>query len=135
MDHGSMPHGTPAEGAMDHSQMNQGDMGQAEASNSSMDHGQMDHSQMNHGQTGSQDMQGMDHSGMGHGAMAMQSEDPFYAPGSGLTPVAAEGGKTNVVLTLRFGQIEIVRGNGNHAGRHKIGNPATNSHGIMPLSQ
>ena len=36
---------------------------------------------MNHGA-----MPGMDHSGMAGG-------DPFYAPGSGLTPAAAEGGK------------------------------------------
>jgi CopA family copper-resistance protein len=47
-----------------------------------MDHGAMkgmDHSSM----------PGMDHSKMG----AMAKPDPFYAPGSGLAPVAAEGGK------------------------------------------
>ncbi len=36
---------------------------------------------------------GMDHGAMGHGTMAMDKADPFYAPGSGLTPTAADGGK------------------------------------------
>jgi len=52
----------------------------------------MDHSNMQ-GMDHS-DMQGMDHSnmqGMDHAAMA--SQDPFYAPGSGLAPEAADGGK------------------------------------------
>jgi L-ascorbate oxidase len=34
---------------------------------------------------------GMDHSA--HGGMSMEKGDPFYASGSGLTPVAANGGK------------------------------------------
>jgi FtsP/CotA-like multicopper oxidase with cupredoxin domain len=47
-------------------------------------------------------MPGMDHGamqGMGKGAMA--ASDPFYAPGSGLTPVAAEGGKVLSYADLR----------------------------------
>jgi L-ascorbate oxidase len=35
--------------------------------------------------------EGMDHSA--HGGMSMEKADPFYASGSGLTPVAANGGK------------------------------------------
>ena len=72
-----MPDGSMMKG-MDHSQMGQGKMKG------------MDHSQMGHGM-----MKGMDHGKMGHGAM-MSSEpkdDPFYAPGSGLMPKAANGGK------------------------------------------
>jgi CopA family copper-resistance protein len=61
----------------------------------------MDHSDM----AGMEGMQGMDHSnmegmegmeGMDHSAMGMSeggASDPFYAPGSGLTPTAANGGK------------------------------------------
>ncbi|MDO3722164.1 copper resistance system multicopper oxidase [Marinobacter sp. chi1] len=60
-----------------------------------MDHGDMDHGDMDMGE--SDDMAGMDHSsmeGMDHSAMAMgDSSDPFYAAGSGLMPVAANGGK------------------------------------------
>lgn len=40
--------------------------------------------------------------GMGHGAMAMgTSQDPFYAPGSGLMPAAANGGKFLSYADLR----------------------------------
>ncbi|WP_108862292.1 multicopper oxidase domain-containing protein [Ruegeria sp. Alg231-54] len=40
------------------------------------------------------DMSGMDHSKMGHNvASTTKAADPFYASGSGLTPVAANGGK------------------------------------------
>lgn len=52
----------------------------------------MDHSAMG-------DMKGMDHSkmgsmeGMDHSAMGGKKQDPFYAPGSGLRPKAANGGK------------------------------------------
>jgi L-ascorbate oxidase len=58
-----------------------------------MDHGGMpdmkgmDHGAMDHGAMGG-DMAGMDHS-----QMAASVQDPFYAPGSGLTPKAANGGK------------------------------------------
>jgi len=62
-----------------------------------MAHGDMGHGDMagmNHGaaatDSGSQgSMPGMDHSNMGMGEKA----DPFYAAGSGLVPVAANGGK------------------------------------------
>ncbi|MAN79824.1 MAG: copper oxidase [Magnetovibrio sp.] len=83
------------------------DMGMAHGDMAGMDHGSMkmdgghmmpdgtmmkgmDHSQMGHGM-----MKGLDHGNMGHGAMPSPElkEDPFYAPGSGLMPKAAEGGK------------------------------------------
>lgn len=51
-----------------------------------MDHGDMDQSAMKGMDHGS--MQGMDHSKMGG-----PKPDPFYAPGSGLMPKAANGGK------------------------------------------
>jgi len=44
-------------------------------------------------------MKGMDHGSMGgtdhsaHGAAGAKGSDPFYAPGSGLVPTAADGGK------------------------------------------
>ena len=70
----------------------------------SMHHGDMDHAGMagmDHSNMQGMDhsaMQGMDHTnmqGMDHSAMmaAGQGGDPFYAPGSGLTPVSASGGK------------------------------------------
>ena len=76
MDHGDMA-------GMDHGSME----GMDHSSMSGMDHGSMegmDHSSM----------QGMDHSA--HGGMASGSQkasDPFYAPGSGIMPEAANGGK------------------------------------------
>ncbi len=82
MDHSKMGNDMPKkDGGMDHSKMGH-DMPKKD--------GGMDHSKMGH------DMPmkdgGMDHSKMGHGAMA-KGADPFYAPGSGLTPEAANGGK------------------------------------------
>lgn len=74
MDHGSMAgmdHSMP--GGMDHSEMKPGDM----AGGHSMGEGMS--------------MEGMDHSA--HGGMKMDSGDPFYAPGSGIAPTAANGGK------------------------------------------
>jgi L-ascorbate oxidase len=69
-----------------------------------MSHGDMgDMPGMDHGDMGGTDdmsgMSGMDHSkmkGMDHSSMAMPeggASDPFYAKGSGLVPVAANGGK------------------------------------------
>ncbi|MCZ6699051.1 MAG: copper resistance system multicopper oxidase [Planctomycetota bacterium] len=58
-------------------------------SDMSMDHGSM--KGMDHGS-----MKGMDHGsmkGMDHSQMAGAKPDPFYAPGSGLMPKAANGGK------------------------------------------
>jgi L-ascorbate oxidase len=69
------------------------DMGMA---HEGMDHGDMDHGDMDHGDMAQDDMAGMDHSkmeGMDHSAMMMDAPDPFYAPGSGLTPQAENGGK------------------------------------------
>jgi CopA family copper-resistance protein len=71
MDHSAMP-------GMDHSAM------------PGMDHGAMPG--MDHGAMPGMDqgaMPGMDHGAMQSGSAA----DPFYAPGSGLTPAAANGGK------------------------------------------
>jgi L-ascorbate oxidase len=75
MDHGgmtgaehTMPNGETMSGAMKH-----GDM----ADGNSMEKGMS--------------MEGMDHSA--HGGMKMEQADPFYAPGSGLAPAAANGGK------------------------------------------
>jgi len=60
-------------------------------------HGGMDHGAMGHGS-----MTGMDHSTMDHSKMAMgKKPDPFYAPGSGLTPAAANGGKFLSYADLR----------------------------------
>ncbi len=92
MAHGDMPgmdHGTMK---MDHGKMNHGAMkmpgGDHMMPDGTMMKG-MDHSQMGHGM-----MKGMDHGKMGHGAMASNpKDDPFYAPGSGLMPKAAGGGK------------------------------------------
>ncbi|WP_416900284.1 MAG: copper resistance system multicopper oxidase [Minwuia sp.] len=87
--HGSGGHDTLAAitgGGMDHSKMGHSKMNHGE-----MDHSKMDHSKMNHGE--------MDHSKMGHGMTA--GADPFYAPGSGLTPEAANGGKFLSYADLR----------------------------------
>ena len=77
------------------------DMGHGE-----MDHGQMDHSGMHHGDTtGMEHHEGHHeehheghHEGHhdGHHEMSredVETGDPFYAPGSGLTPRAANGGR------------------------------------------
>jgi L-ascorbate oxidase len=97
MDHGDMA-------GMDHGDM---DMNSSEDM-SGMDHSAMagmDHSNMegmDHSKMAGMDhskMEGMDHSGMAgmdHGDMMMPkggASDPFYAKGSGLVPVAANGGK------------------------------------------
>lgn len=76
MDHGDMGHGAGDD--MDHGNMSaQDDM-------SGMDHSSMDG--MDHSTMGA-----MDHSSMG--SAAGLPSDPFYAAGSGITPVAANGGK------------------------------------------
>ena len=92
---------------MDHSSMDMGQMeqaGMATAEGANMEG--MDHSSMSMGQADMStvegvDMQGMDHSSMEMGEMdhsnmnmgQMEMTDPFYAPGSGLMPVATNGGK------------------------------------------
>jgi CopA family copper-resistance protein len=74
------------------------DMGMAHMG---MDHGSMDHGTMGgmsgegmtHTMPDGTVMSGMSHEGMGHGSMNTAASDPFYAPGSGLTPRAADGGR------------------------------------------
>ncbi|WP_404416754.1 copper resistance system multicopper oxidase [Marinospirillum sp.] len=69
-----------------------------------MGHGGMDHSNMSDTEMSGSDM---DHSSMGHGSMdhsAMDAADPFYAPGSGLLPQAAAGGKFLSYADLRAQQ-------------------------------
>ena len=94
MDHGSMKgmdHGSMK--GMDHGSMKGMDHGSMKG----MDHGSMkgmDHGSMKGKDHGS--MKGMDHGsmkGMDHSRMAAKKPDPFYAPGSGLMPEAANGGK------------------------------------------
>lgn len=86
MDHGSMDHSDML--GMDHSNM------------AGMDHSSM--AEMDHSP-----MVGMDDSnmsGMDHGSMMMPTNgpsDPFYAPGSGLLPSAADGGKFLSYADLR----------------------------------
>lgn len=87
-DHGSMDHGSMGQGSAD-----QGSMGQGSADQAHSSHGG---GQMSHTMPDGTVMQGMNHGSMGHGSMdhgAMAEADPFYAPGSGLTPQAANGGK------------------------------------------
>ncbi len=81
-----MAHGDMA--GMDHSKMNHGAM-------SAPSHKMPDGSMMpGDAHAGHNMPAGMDHSKMGHGAMpATDKSDPFYAPGSGLMPTAANGGK------------------------------------------
>jgi CopA family copper-resistance protein len=92
MDHGAMM----VDGKMDHSKMMAGGshkMPDGTVMKGSA-HGKMDHGKMAEGMHKMPDGtmmkgRGMDHNA--HGAMA--AGDPFYAAGSGLTPVAANGGK------------------------------------------
>lgn len=86
---GERPLLTMADMGMDHSQMDMSSMG-----DDAMQGMQgMDHSQMNMPAQGAAPMPGME--GMDHSKMNMPSKgaDPFYAPGSGLMPIAANGGK------------------------------------------
>ena len=96
MDHSKMGHGTPEPEAMDHSKMDHAAMGHGTAKPEAMDHSKMDHAAMGHGtaKPEAMDHSKMDHAAMGHGGASAESgPDPFYAPGSGLAPEAADGGK------------------------------------------
>jgi len=77
------------------------DMGMAHGDHG--DHASMDHSQhqgMDHAQA--QEMDHSQHPGMDHSRQAKQAEpDPFYAPGSGLTPSAANGGRFLIYADLK----------------------------------
>ena len=98
MDHAAMGHGSMPKGAMDHAAMGHGTMPKGEMDHAAMGHGsmpkgEMDHAAMGHG---SVPKGAMDHAAMGHGSMpkdGMNHADPFYAPGSGLRPEAADGGR------------------------------------------
>ncbi|WP_420405931.1 copper resistance system multicopper oxidase [Nisaea sp.] len=86
MAHEGMDHGSMAVGGMSHT-MPDGTVMQG------MDHGA---SQMSgsHTMPDGTVMQGMNHGQMDHSTHGMMAaSDPFYAPGSGLTPTAANGGK------------------------------------------
>jgi L-ascorbate oxidase len=63
--------------------MNRGEMG----------HGESDPPADGQAEPAGGGMTGMDHAAMGHGAPEAAGGDPFYAPGSGLTPSAADGGR------------------------------------------
>jgi L-ascorbate oxidase len=76
MDHAAMGHEPPKPGAMDHSKMDHAAMGHDAPKPETMDHSEMDHAAMGHGET-----------------EPLRGPDPFYAPGSGLAPEAADGGR------------------------------------------
>jgi L-ascorbate oxidase len=85
---------------MDHGSMNHGAMPQAShkmpdgSTMKGMDHGSMNHGAApagSHTMPDGTEMKGMDHSM--HSMGSTESADPFYAPGSGLAPTAANGGK------------------------------------------
>jgi len=89
MDHGSME--GMSDGSME--DMDHGSMAGMDASKMGTSHGMPDGSVMKGAPQGGMDhsnMAGMDHSMPGD---MNKASDPFYAPGSGLTPVAANGGK------------------------------------------
>jgi L-ascorbate oxidase len=77
-------------GDMDHAAMGHALSAPAGQPSAGMDHSTMDHSKM-------------DHAAMGHAMPATDGagQDPFYAPGSGLTPKAANGGKFLSYADLR----------------------------------
>ncbi|PIW28747.1 MAG: copper oxidase [Rhodospirillales bacterium CG15_BIG_FIL_POST_REV_8_21_14_020_66_15] len=88
MDHGSMNHGA-ASGGVTHT-MPDGTVMKGTAQDAHAGHAMP--GQATHTMPDGTAMAGMDHSA--HGAMAMTDKaDPFYAPGSGLMPKAADGGK------------------------------------------
>src|SRR3546814_9965825 len=82
MDHAAMGHGAPPEAT--------------DQQSGGMDHAAMGHT-MPQGEEpapAQQPMSGMDHAAMGHAMPPASADaDPFYAPGSGLMPKAANGGK------------------------------------------
>lgn len=99
MDHGSMSQGSLDHRGMNHGAMNHGAMNHGAMNHGAMNHGAMTHRTMNEGTGG-----GMAHSAPmehGTGAMTGAAADPFYAPGSGLAPRAANGGKFLSYADLR----------------------------------
>ncbi|MBG52102.1 MAG: copper oxidase [Rhodobiaceae bacterium] len=97
MDHASMNHDMPERSEMDHATMGHVNTPEerAPATHTMPDgtvmpgakHGGVDHASMNHSMP---EQNEMDHTA--HQTMA-QPTDPFYAPGSGLSPSAANGGR------------------------------------------
>jgi len=85
---GERPLLTMADMGMDHGNMDMSGMDMEGMDMEGMDHSKMDMSPKDGGAMPG--MEGMDHSKMN---MPSQGTDPFYAPGSGLAPVAANGGK------------------------------------------
>jgi CopA family copper-resistance protein len=92
MGHGSMSHGSMGHGSMNHSSSagKKADpnkkpkiTGTKHSSKKPKEH--KGHGSMSHGSMG--------HGSMNHSSSAGKKADPFYASGSGLTPVAANGGK------------------------------------------
>jgi L-ascorbate oxidase len=110
MDHGgahTMADGTVMEGES-HSSMDHGGGAHTMADGTVMEgesHSGMDHGSGTHTMADGTVMAGESHGGMDHsahgGAAAMQNQNPFYAPGSGLIPVAANGGKFLSYTDLR----------------------------------
>ena len=113
MDHASMGHDSMGSMPMDHAKM-QGTHTMPDGTvmpgmaHGGMDRGDMpmDHSKMQgtHTMPDGTVMSGMMHGGMdhsAHGSMAATTSDPFYAPGSGLVPSAANGGKFLSYADLR----------------------------------
>ncbi|MBT3490882.1 MAG: copper resistance system multicopper oxidase [Rhodospirillaceae bacterium] len=92
---GTRPLLTMADMGMAHEGMDHGAMaGMDHGGMKKMDHSKMDEPKMDHSKMPKMDhskMKGMDHSKMS--GMKMAKPDPFYAPGSGLAPKAANGGK------------------------------------------
>ena len=95
---------------MDHSKMDHSKMDHSKMDHSKMDHSKksddVDHAAMGHAmpkKDGEVDHAAMGHgTGGGHGGHAMApGGDPFYAPGSGLTPKAANEGKFLSYADLR----------------------------------
>lgn len=80
--HGAAAQPSAGQGGMGHGAMGHGAMAQGMMAQGSMGHGAMGH-------------------GGGHGGEAAAKQDPFYAPGSGLTPRAANGGKFLSYADLR----------------------------------
>ncbi len=100
MGHGDMGHGDMATGDMDSGAMDTGAMSGGESTMAAepAEAEAMDHAAMGHGTMEAEASRegSMDHAAMGHGSMDhsdMAAGDSFYAPGSGLTPRAADGGR------------------------------------------
>lgn len=93
MDHGSMAGMDPGQ------KLPSGEAPTAPPPMSAVDHAAMGHATMPPAELAPADPQptsAMDHAAMGHGALPATDgahQDPFYAPGSGLMPKAANGGK------------------------------------------